>query len=911
MAERPREGGLEAFLADPVESYIRPILSDIASRGEVARARAPRELAAAIGERYTVDSVIGVGGMATVYLAHDHSLARAIAIKVLHSALADSLGAERFEQEIELTARLEHSRIVPVHDRGDASGVLYFVMRYFEGGSLRQHIEHHGPLPIPKALAMARDIAQAIDHAHTRGIVHRDIKPANILLEGTTAFVVDFGIAQIIDAAGADRLTQKGVIIGTAEYMSPEQAEPGARIDGRSDVYSLGCVLYEMLAGEPPYTAHSRREILAKHASSAIPDVSILRSTVTPAMRYVIEKALQKSPADRYQTCDDFITALEAAIEEAPGPSRARWVPAWASPSAAMFAAGLVIAAAAVGFAVVRLSDQRLHTYHKFEIALPDSVNLWTGWGKTIAITRDGARLLFVGERNAIRAIYVQELDGGGARLVRGTEGASSPEFSRGGRWIVFAIAGLPNQGKIYKVPIEGGSPQLVADSSSSHVSWSDDDRVIFHRSGGRLFGIESEGRDLRFIAAGRGGFGLIDVLPGSRFALVGMPRETSTDDPRVGVMNLTDGTLRDLALVGLQPRYVRDGYIVFATVTGRLYAAPFSLKQRKLTDSAIMLPGVSVRAGMNAKDFAVADNGTLLYHTAVDYLERHLVSVDSTGQEIDLGAAPQLYDQPRVSPGGRQIAVTVLCGSGGCGNISVFDIDAGTLTPVTTDSLGKRPIWSESGERIEFVRDGPEGPTIASRRWDGSGDSIVFAHANGDSTMIREIIHDRRGGYAVLRSLRNGSTDLYVAPESNLRAMAPFATTRFGEGGVRLAPGGRVIAYQTDESGRPEIYLRPIHGPGPRVQVSKAGGINAVWSRDGKTIYYRTPDRQIAAASVSLASGIDVSSRRILFPDVYERPPSIDGYDALPDGRLVFIKPRASRERISIVTNWLGLIGR
>jgi eukaryotic-like serine/threonine-protein kinase len=923
MADRQREGGLEAFLAEPVEWYMRPILNDIALHGEVARARAPRDLAAAIGQRYTIDSVIGVGGMATVYLAHDQSLGRAVAIKVLHPELGDSLGAGRFEQEIGLTARLEHACIAPVHARGDASGLLYFVMRYFKGGSLREHVERHGPLPIPTALAVARDVAEALDHAHAHGVVHRDVKPANILLEGTSAFVADFGIAQMVDAAGADRLTHKGVIMGTPEYMSPEQAEPGARLDGRSDVYSLGCVLYEMLAGEPPYTAHSRRAILAKHASSAVPDLSVLRSTVTPAMQRVIAKALQKSPADRYQTCNELIIAFAAAIEAAPAAISPRWLPPWAPArsattaaanwrSTAVLIAALVIAAAAIVFTVGRVSDQQLNSYSKFEIALPDSVSLWPGWGKTVAITRDASRMLFVGERHSVHAVYIQALNGGGARLVRGTEGASSPEFSQDGRWIVFAIAGLPNQGKIYRVPIEGGSPQLVSDSSSAHVSWGDDDRILFTRAGGRLFGISSEGRDIRFIAAGRGAFGLIDVLPGSGFALVGMPRETSTDDPRIGVMNLADGSLTDLALAGIQPRYVRDGYILFASVTGRLFAAPFSLKQRKVTDSAVMLPGVSVRAGMNAKDFAVSDNGILLYHTAVDYLERQLVSVDSTGQEIDLGAPPRLYDQPRVSPNGRQIAVTLLCDSGGCGNISVFDIEARTLTSVTTDNLGKRPVWSERGDRIEFVRDGQDGSTIASRRWDGSRDSIVFAPAKDDSLMIREIIHDRRSGYALMRTaLREGGTDLYVAPESNLRAMAPFAATTFAEGGARLAPGGRVVAYQTDESGRAEIYLRPIHGPGPRVPVSRAGGMNAVWSRDGRTIYYRTPERMIAAASVTLDSGIRVSSRRNLFPDVYERPPSRDGYDALEDGRLVFIKPRASRERITIVTNWLGLIGR
>jgi serine/threonine-protein kinase len=321
MAERWRPGSFESFLDDKVESYISPIANDIALRSEAARSQTPRELAAALGERYSVGSVIGVGGMATVYLAHDQAFGRAVAVKVLHSALADSLGVGRFMQEIEVTARLEHSRIVPVHERGEAAGLLYFVMRYFEAGSLRQHIEREGKLTIPNAISIARDVAQALDYAHARGVIHRDVKPANILLEGLNAFVADFGISKLVDVAGSGRLTSRGVVVGTPEYMSPEQAEPGGRLDGRSDVYSLGCVVYEMLAGEPPYAATSRRDVLAKHAAAAIPDLSILRPIVTLAMRQSVEKALQKSPADRYRTCGEFVAALESAAREAPPPA--------------------------------------------------------------------------------------------------------------------------------------------------------------------------------------------------------------------------------------------------------------------------------------------------------------------------------------------------------------------------------------------------------------------------------------------------------------------------------------------------------------------------------------------------------------------------------------------------------------
>jgi tRNA A-37 threonylcarbamoyl transferase component Bud32 len=342
---RPSDTGPEAFLAEPIEAYMRPVLADIAARSESAAARAPLQLTTALAHRYRIAGVIGRGGMSTVYLAHDQALGRSVAIKVLLPALADSIGADRFAQEIEITARLEHSRIVPVHERGDADGLLYFVMRHCDGGSLRQRIDEERQLPIPAAIDVARDVARALDHAHSRGVIHRDVKPENILLEGGSAFVADFGIARLIDAAGRDRLTRTGVIVGTAEYMSPEQADPGARLDGRSDVYALACVLYEMLAGEPPYGGRTRQDVLAKHATAAIPDLTVVRATVTPGMQRVMRAALQKSPADRHATCGEFVAAFEAAMAEAPARSSPRRAPAWAPRR--------VVGSAALGLALV------------------------------------------------------------------------------------------------------------------------------------------------------------------------------------------------------------------------------------------------------------------------------------------------------------------------------------------------------------------------------------------------------------------------------------------------------------------------------------------------------------------------------------------------------------------------------
>ena len=313
------EDAPESFLADPIETYLAPVFEDLALYE--ARARIPAALDLALGQRYTIDGELGHGGMGTVYLAFDNVFAKHVAVKVLSALLGSDLSAERFSREIEITAQLQHARIVPVHDRGAAQGFLYYVMPYFEDGSLRERITREGPLAIDSAIAIARDIASALDFAHSRGVVHRDVKPENILLERyNTAFLADFGVARLIDAAGRDNLTRTGIIVGTAQYMSPEQADPGLPLDGRADVYALACVVYEMLSGEPPFTGATQRDVLAKHLGATVPDLTVVRSSATVAMQRVLEIALSKSAVDRYTTAGDFVRALETAVRESDRP---------------------------------------------------------------------------------------------------------------------------------------------------------------------------------------------------------------------------------------------------------------------------------------------------------------------------------------------------------------------------------------------------------------------------------------------------------------------------------------------------------------------------------------------------------------------------------------------------------------
>src|SRR5881628_3111350 len=278
-------------------------------------------LKAALAERYALERELGRGGMATVYLARDLRHGRLVAIKVLRPEIAAALGPERFLREIELAARLTHPHILPLHYSGQAGGFLYYVMPYIEGESLRDRLEREGPLPLEDALRITRDVTSALSYAHGHDVVHRDIKPENILLSGGEAVVADFGIARAITAAAAGTLTETGIAIGTPGYMSPEQATESVWLDGRSDIYSLGCMLYEMLAGEPPYTGVNARSVIAKQITDPVPSVRRLRDTIPPAIDGAVSKALGKTPADRFVTAAQFAEALTSSVT---GPVRLR-----------------------------------------------------------------------------------------------------------------------------------------------------------------------------------------------------------------------------------------------------------------------------------------------------------------------------------------------------------------------------------------------------------------------------------------------------------------------------------------------------------------------------------------------------------------------------------------------------------
>jgi serine/threonine-protein kinase len=893
------------------------------------------QLNTALAGRYEIERKIGAGGMATVYLARDIKHHRKVALKVLSPELGAVLGPERFLAEIEVTANLHHPHLLPLFDSGEAGGLLFYVMPYIEGETLRARLDRERQLTVDDAVRIACAVASALDYAHRHGVIHRDLKPENILLHENDPLVMDFGIALAVSNAGGARITQTGLSLGTPQYMSPEQATGDRQIDGRSDIYSLAAVLYEMLTGDPPHTGSTVQAIIARVITDRPRSIRSSRDTVPDHVDAAVQRALAKLPADRFSSAAEFADALTGlrpvtlpANATHPGmlvPRRIGVIEAPGTPgrrSAGKYREAVVwtlLAAAVAAFVVQWRKPAALTSYGQFQMTLPDSVSvLGDNTGTKVAISHDGSRLLFVGVSGTRRALYVRRADDPAAQIIRGTDDAQNATFSPNGDWILFNT-GRGGGGTLRKVPVGGGTPQRVADSVTGPGSWGDDNRVLVVRAPGRLYLVTSDGASQRLIgradsAAGIRRYAWPEMLPGSAHALVTYWRGSrEIDSSRIGLIRLADGMLTDLGLPGTNPHYVKNGYIVFGRAGGFVFAAPFSLSKRRVTGPAsLLLEGIWL-GPLGATDFAVADNGTMIYHGGESGGAGILVTVDSLGHERQVGTQ-QEYDSPRISPDERHIAVHIRSGAVNRSDVWILDIATNALSRLTADSSSFRAEWTRDGNSLVFLRDRPDSAMVVLRSWDGSGrDSILASLPIGDSTVVNEIALGPPRGYTVLRTGggRQGNPDLRIASTDSLDAMRDFVATPSREMAPSMAPNGTAVAYESDETGRPEIYVRPIPGPGARVQVSIDGGVEPVWSRDGQTIYYRTPTRTIVAAKVRLAPAISIPSRRVLFADVYQRGRSHTDYDAMSKGALLFVRVPAPDSKVMVAVDWLRLLKR
>ncbi len=831
---------------------------------------APPRLVAALADRYRIERELGAGGMATVYVAYDLRHDRKVALKVLRPELAAVIGAERFLAEIKTTAALQHPHIVPLFDSGHADGFLFYVMPLIEGESLRDRLSRDHELPVDDAVRIATEVASALDYAHRHGVIHRDIKPENVLLHDGQALVADFGIALAVSQAGGNRMTETGLSLGTPSYMSPEQATGERVLNARSDVYSLGCLLYEMLVGEPPLTGPTVQAVIAAVVTKEPERLGARRRSVPANVDAAVHKALAKLPADRFASAEAFAKALSepAPASMAPASSLAPAVPTAPSKRrlAVVSAALLLLGAlAAWGWARPR-ADTFMNRYALF---LRDSEAVAAAsLGGHVAISPDGRRIVYVGRGGGTPRLWVKDAGQIGPSVLPGTDGATSPFFSPDGRQL-----GFVKDGKTVRIlPLEGGSALTLTDSANATAAdWGSDGYVYFEVDSGisRIRATGGRSEPVYKFAPGQHVLGSEwpVVLPGARGLLFRVRHEgQGPADFEIMVMPLPKGEARVL-LHGIYARYSPTGHLVVVTSDGKLLVVPFDLGKLALSGAPAAL-----YEGLEANPFAAAvalsDAGTLIYQTASQASAREIVWVTREGLASAADSSWKVdgtINALALSPNGRAIAVELARNAKP--DIWVKQLPGGPFSRITFGDTGyTRPSWAPDGSQVMFLGDRGDGGGVPFvRRADGIGAAtrllppkIAFGQAlespDGHWIILRRVLSD--AGNGDILGVRAGDTALVPLVASPAREVSPA-----------LSSDGKWLAYASDESGTFEVYVRPFPNvAAARWQISTAGGSAPLWSHNGKELFFRNHHGDLVAAEVSTTPSFTVGAQKPLF---------------------------------------------
>ena len=617
-------------------------------------------LCAALAGRYTIERELGRGGMAIVYEADDLKHQRKVAIKVLRPELSAVLGGERFLAEIRVTAGFQHPHLLPLFDSGTADGLLYYVMPYLNGESLRRKLERETQLSVEEAIRIATQAGSALDYAHRHGIIHRDVKPENILLHEGQALVADFGIALALQNAGGDRLTQTGLSLGTPQYMSPEQATGDRELDVRTDVYSLACVLYEMLAGQPPHAGPTVQAIIASVLTEEPRPITDLRRRVPEHIALALDTALAKLPADRFATVSEFADSLAGRLavrSSFRAGAAALVVPRWTAWAAVAVLAGLA-AATVVGWG--RRGAAAASSPTRFAVPMPSGYTMLFGQEPDLAISPDGTKLVY---RTQGR-LYMRALDRFDAQPIPGTEGAHTPFLSPDGVWLGFVRGPA-----LMKVPIAGGPPVKIADAFvAGGATWGRDGRVIYAGAlgNGGLWSVPAAGGTPEQItivsdSAGETNHMWPDRLPDGAVLYTVLGPSGHAQDARLVVQDLVRGT-RTVVVEGVTDgRYVAPGYLLYADADGTLLLQPFDLRARRTVGPArAVLASVRMSAWGGGVPYALSQTGTLAYITGTELEGSLLVELDFRGKERRRIGTPRSYGYLAPSPDGRVLALNI-----------------------------------------------------------------------------------------------------------------------------------------------------------------------------------------------------------------------------------------------------------
>ena len=889
---------------------------------------------------YEIVSLLGAGGMGEVYRARDARLQRDVALKILPEVFAaDPERLARFEREAHVLASLNHPRIAQIYgiveDSAEA-GHHALVMELVEGETLADRIAR-GAMPVDEALAIARQIADAIDAAHDKGIIHRDLKPANIKVtsEGVVK-VLDFGLAKLNDPSAPNAssglsisptltspvmATGVGMLLGTAAYMSPEQAR-GKPVDKRADIWAFGVIVYEMLTGRRPFVGETITDVLA----ATVRDDVDLRD-IPPQARDLITACLHKDPSRRLRDIGDLPLLLrESTADPAASPARlTRRTIAWTTVAA-------LLGAALASAVLVWLRPQPAPApLMQLSLAHPGPEAIGGNeFDANVAVSPDGRAVAYVaGPRGVVSntlRLYVRSLDERTPRLVSAS--ARAPFFSPDGQWIGF----VEDNQHLSKVPIAGGPAVAIGGAANAPrgASWGPDGTIVFataNTSTG-LMRIPAVGGEPVVLTRPDGKAGELDhvypfVLPNGRGVLFTITTPQSVDLARIAILDVQTGKYTVLIQGGMSPRYVAPGFLVYAA-GGGLRAVRFDADRMQIVGTPRpVFDGVETRPS-GAAAFGVAANGTLAYvESSAEDRQRTFVWVDRRGREEPLPLQARNYSSFALSPDGGRLAVAVTTDANES-DIWIWSNERRTLSRLTFADNEEAPIWTRDSASIVYTDYSGSGVALRLQRADGTGSPLAVLSSGADRSRVAVTTDGwTPEGRLVFEELRqSGDWEMKTigvdpAGERSERALLPGTGAR--EGAAAASPDGRWLAYVSNESGRPEVYVRPY----PTVdagkwQVSADGGTTPRWSADGRTLFFLGTDEDaVMGAAVRTTSTFSIAAPQLIVR-VPERARTglrnLGGdFDVSPDGqRFLFMKggERASSPSVNVVLNWVGRLG-
>jgi Tol biopolymer transport system component len=831
---------------------------------------------------YEVLSQIGAGGMGEVYQAHDTKLGRDVAIKVLPEAFAhDADRLARFQREAKMLAQLNHPNIATIYGLEHSDGTHYLVMELVSGENLAERVKRDGAVPVEEALAIAKQIAEALEAAHEKGIIHRDLKPANVKLtpEGKVK-VLDFGLAKAFagdtsteDMGNSPTLsmaaTMQGVILGTAAYMSPEQAK-GKAVDKRTDIWAFGAVLYELLTGKAAFQGEDVGDILAE-VVKAEPDWSRLPEATPAAIRTLLRRCLRKDKRQRLQDAvgvrieiDDAIAAPLGADAGTAAPGMRGWRERAAWPAVAAVLA-LIAIAFAIGFVLRAPKPPQPLQAVRLTSEIGADASLYIAFGAAAILSPDGTRLaLLASGADQKRRIYVRSLDQLQATALSGTENAGDPFFSPDGQWIGFFA-----DGKLKKISAQGGAAVTLCDAPSDRGgSWGEDGTIVFtpdQRS--PLSKVSSTGGTPQPLTtldkqAGEVTQRWPEVLPGGKAVLfTSSTTPGAYGDAEIVVYSMASGQRKTLQRGGFYARYLPSGHVVYMH-EGTMFAVPFDPQRLTVTGQpAPILEGVAATPANGAAQFSFSETGSLVYVAgAAEGQNVSIYWMDREGKFTPLRETPGSYLNLAFSPDGKHLALDI--SDSKRRDIWVYEWERDTLTRLTfVGEANQYPVWTPDGQRIVYSSQEKGG--VNNLWWiraDGAGDAQRLA----ESKSAQYTGSWRPDGKVLAFRQENPSTSgdiMTLLVEGNEKSgwkpgePKPFVNTPFNEVEPAFSPDSRWLAYESNESGILEVYVRPFPGPGGRWQISIGGGQFPKWSRNGKELFYRTADNKITVVSYT-ASG-------------------------------------------------------